>query len=155
MAVRRLLILMVVLLGVSALAAALLPSRPPDDEDTESTATEAVATGTTTADETAPPEPGREGVALDATITVGGEQIPVVKPVEVGDQLSLTVKCRCSDLVEIPALGLVESVGPASPAHFDLLPPDEGSYGIRLIDADKVVARIEVENGVKKRARGE
>ena len=149
MGTRRLLIVMLVLLGTAALSVALLPNRPVDDDETESTAEKT---------ETAPPDPTPEGKALGATIEVGGEQVPVVKPVEVGDQLSLTVKCKCFDAVEIPALDAIGNVTPDSPVRFDLLPPAAGSYGIRLTGADRVVARIEVQprdDGAKSRAREE
>ena len=144
MAARRLLIVMLVLLGISTLAAALVPT-PSSQEGDEGTASETT--------ETKPPDPLPIGEGLRAEIEVGGNEIPVVgsrqKPVEVGDQLALKVRCDCSDLVEIPALGLVEAVSPEAPAHFDLLPLNPGSYGIRLVDADRVVARIEVEKPEK------
>lgn len=142
MAARRLLIVMLVLLGVSTLAAALVPT-PEPQEDEESTASQPTATE--------PRDPLPKGEKLQAEIEVGGEKVPVVgsrdRPVAVGDQLALEVRCKCSDLVEIPALGLVQAVSPGTPARFDLLPASAGSYGIRLLDADTVAARIEVTEG--------
>src|SRR5262245_41193470 len=144
MAARRLLIVMLVLLGISTLAAALVPPRALRDDGTGST-----AATTTEPAETAAPNPVPAGTLLEAEIEVGGHDIPVVgtesQPVRVGDQLELSVTCHCRDLLEIPALGLVDAVAPDTPATFDLLPTQPGSYGIRLVEEGRVVARIEVE----------
>lgn len=136
MAARRLLIVMLILLGISTLAAALVPPQSARDESSGSTATAQT--------ETTPTDKLPNGKALSATIAVGGDQIPVV-PVKLGDQLTLTVKSDRADLLEIPALGLVEAVAPGSPARFEVLAEERGSYGIRFVEADRVVARIEVE----------
>jgi hypothetical protein len=143
MAARRLLIVMLILLGISTLVAALVPPKSVRDADSESTSTALT--------ETAPADIPPAGRKLKATpITVGGDQIPVVE-IEVGDHLPLTVKSDRADLLEIPALGLVEAVAPGSPAHFDVLATDPGSYGIRFVEADRVVAKIVVEEQAKKK----
>lgn len=156
MAARRLLILMLVLLGVSTLAAALVPTPGREDEGEETEATTAPATT-----EAAPakarkgdgpaPEGGRH---LQARIEVGGEKIPVV-PVAVGDQLTLEIRSKHRGLLEIPALGRVEAVSPGTSAFFYLLARERVSYGIRFVGAEKVVARIEVEPASRPRARAE
>lgn len=140
MAARRLLIIMLILLGISTLAAALVPTRSPNEGDSESTAAETT--------EAEIPDPLPAGDGLVAKIEVGGKKTPVV-PMKLGDQLSLTVRSRRSDLLEIPALGLVEPISPGTPVLFNILPENEGSYGIRMVEADRVVARIEVEKPKK------
>jgi hypothetical protein len=137
MAARRLLIVMLVLLGVSSLAAALVGNRPISGEGTGSTIASELPT------ETAPPDTVPRGKRLGAEISVGGNRVKVV-PIEVGDQLALSVEVAKADLVEIPALGLLEAAARDAPARFDVLATEPGSYGVRLVDADRLVARIEV-----------
>jgi hypothetical protein len=143
MAARRLLIVMLVLLGISTLAAALIPPQSLREGTTGSTATEETET---TAPDTVP-----KGEALGFDFTVEKDKIAVLRA-EVGDQLSIKVRCKCTDLVEIPKLGRLDPVTPGSPVTFDVLAREKGSYGIRLVEADRVVARIEVEAAAKSRA---
>ena len=139
MAARRLLIIMLVLLGISTLAAALVDTRSFREE----------GTGSTIASETEPTEPPDtvpEGKALGISVVVGGAKVKVI-PMQVGDQLELIVRSPKTDLLEIPALGLLEPVAPNAPARFDVLAQESGSYGVRLVNADRVVARIDVSGG--------
>jgi hypothetical protein len=162
MAARRLLILMLVLLGLSTLAAALMDpgrleqDRPGSAEGTETTAanagaeTSAKPEGADNAKATAGARDREEaraaegpgGKRLGASIVIGRE-VKVV-PIRVGDQLALRVKWDRPGLVEIPALGLLEPVAPGAPARFDVLGTDAVSYGVRLLDPGRLVARIEV-----------
>jgi hypothetical protein len=140
MAARRLLIVMLVLLAVSTLAAALVPPRA-FREDTESSPTGTEATETATEPAPAPAPSGQE---VQARIFVGGPKIPVV-PVALGDQLALTVCSReAIDLIEIPLVGRVDPISPGVPVHFNLLLESQGSYALRFVERDAVVARIEV-----------
>jgi hypothetical protein len=140
-AARRLLIVMLVLLGISTLAAALVPQQVRNDDDAGSTAATTESTGTEVL-EADQPDAVPEGKLLNAEIEVGGREVPVVgtdeKPIRVGDQLELTVRCECTDLLEIPGLGRVEPVSPSLPARFDLLPRQPGPYGIRLLEGGRV-----------------
>lgn len=145
-AARRLLIVMLVLLGLSTLAAALVPTRSERDgtESTGSTASEPVETF---------PDPLPKGEPVRAGVKVDGKTIPVV-PIGLGDQLTLLVCSRRTDLLEIPDIGRVEPVSPATPAYFNLLPEEPGSYAINFVSDERLAARIEV--GAKRsRARGE
>ncbi len=140
MAARRLLIVMLVLLGVSTLAAALVPPRSAREGSTTSTTTEATETG--------PLDTVPRGEGKSARIEVDSNRISVV-PVALGDQLSLTIASDRADLVEIPAIGLIDSLGPNGPALFNVFASRVGSYGIRLVEADRLVGRIEVTGGQK------
>src|SRR5512138_965647 len=96
MAARRLLIVMLVLLGLSTLAAALVPQHALRGGTTGSTTTTQPTQSTTT-----PETPA--GRSLSVEIFVGGKKVPVVaaplckkrkprcEPLHVGDQLSLQV----------------------------------------------------------------
>ncbi|MGH2955437.1 MAG: hypothetical protein ACRDL6_00380 [Solirubrobacterales bacterium] len=134
MAARRLLIVMLILLGLSTLAAALVPRESLRDGTTETT---------TEPTESTEPEVVPAGKALRTTIRADRRRIQVI-PLLAGDQLSLTVTSKRSDQVEIPGLGLVQAVGPAAPARFELLAREQQTYGVRLVDARRLIARIEV-----------
>jgi hypothetical protein len=150
MAARRLLIVMLVLLGLSTLAAALIPPQALREgtTDTASTTEEAV---------TAPPETPTRGKHLAAKVTVKKGKRPVV-PIKVGDQLSLVVRLAPGlrpDQLEMPAFGLVDAVGPDEPARFEILAQSAGSYKIRFVSNKRTAARIEVQKrGTHKRDKG-
>lgn len=152
MAARRLLIVMIVLLGLSTLAAALVPTGPrPGSDETTETQTETMQTQPEAA-EGAPP-----GRFFTATVNARSRKVEVV-PLSLGDQLSLQVRSGAFDQVELPAFGLVHAVGPYAPATFDLLADRPGTFAIRLVDAGRVVGRIRVTpSGAKpgpRRGRG-
>lgn len=147
MAARRLLIVMLILLGLSTLAAALVDTDAVRNDGTGSTVSGESATSTRTGGtepaaaseaEAAKPAGKRLGLAIDI-----GRRVKVI-PVEVGDQLTLRVRWNRSGLVEIAALGLLEPVAPGAPARFDLLAREPANYGVRLLDPERLVARIEV-----------
>jgi hypothetical protein len=149
MAARRLLIVMLVLLGLSTLAAALVPQHSLRDNTTGSTTTTQPAETTTTA---APP-PGR---SLSVEIAVGRDKVPVVansicnkpkpacEPLHVGDQLSLQVLSKAQSQLEIPSFGLIGVASPNAPALFELLPQQAGRIGVLFASTRKVAARIVV-----------
>jgi hypothetical protein len=150
MAARRLLIVMLVLLGLSTLAAALVPQHSLRGGTTTSQTTTTQPTETTT---TAPPPPGR---SLSVEIVVGGKKVPVVagplckarkprcEPLHVGDQLSLEVLSKKHGELEIPAFGLLGVASDNSPAFFQLLPREPATLGVLFTTPRRVAARIEV-----------
>lgn len=145
MAARRLLLVMLVLLGVSTLAALMAPSRPLQDAGTTSTATTET---TTEATETIPEDTVPRGKRLGIAIDVSDGKVRVV-PIQAGDQLALTISSEKPAQLEIPAFGLLETVGPGLPARFDLLAERAGSFGVKTVDGGRVVARIEVSPAPK------
>jgi hypothetical protein len=149
MAARRLLIVMLILLGVSTLAAALVPPRSLREGTNEGTNSTTATQPTQTATVVSPP-PTRH---LSFKIVVGGHKLPVIacanrkdpcRPIRVGDQLSLRVFSRRPAELEIPEFGLVGAASPVSPARFELLPELAGTFGILVAGSRKVVARIQV-----------
>jgi hypothetical protein len=152
MAARRLLIVLLVLLGLSTLAAALVPNR---------TLNEGSSTGTTTTQPTTAPTATPNPAYLRPTkITVGGKKFPVVSPIHVGDQLRLLVRSRFPAEIEIPEFGLLGFASPEAPARFELLPDTPGRFGILFAASGKPAAQIEVvaptgsEQGDKKTKKG-
>jgi hypothetical protein len=143
MAARRLLIVMLVLLGLSTLAAALIPQSPSEEGSTQTT-----TPATTTAPEPSP-------LFLRPTkITVGGKKLPVVSPVRVGDQLTLIVRSRIPAQIEIPEFGQLAFAAPDAPARFELLAETPGTVGILFATTGKVAAQIRVVPLGKKQQKG-
>jgi hypothetical protein len=134
---------MLILLGLSTLAAALVPPRSLEqgtDETTATTATEPAETATV---------PFSDIVGVQFVIKVGPKEAPIkVVPLKPGQQLALTVRSDRTGLLEIPAIGRFEPVSPDTSAYFNLLLPATGSYAINFIGTGltrgRLVARIEV-----------
>ncbi len=138
MAARRLLIVMLILLGLSTLAAALVP---------QGALRNGTTTGTTTTQSipTTPSVPITDVLPPAAKITVGGKKFPVVAPVDVGDQLTLLVRSRRPKQIAIPEFGLIGFASTEdTPARFELLPSTPGTFGILFAASGKVVGQIEV-----------
>jgi hypothetical protein len=135
-AARRLLIVMLVLLGISVLGGTLLPSQR-SEERTGTTETTEAPTETTARDEVP------QGRLLTQELRVSPDRVYKIE-IAVGDQLQLTVRSSKPDQVEIPRLGLVDTVDRFAPARFDVLATEPGSYPIRLIETDRTIGRIAV-----------
>jgi hypothetical protein len=134
MAARRLLIVMVVLLVLSSVAAALVPPPP------ESTTT----TDETTTGEGAHQTPKRRTGSL-VTARVNAEaHRPERIALAVGDQLSLTVISKSFRQIAVRGLGLLEPAESGSPARFNVLLEGPGSFLVRPLNENRVIARIEV-----------
>jgi hypothetical protein len=148
-AARRLLILLLVLLGISMLATALAPVRD-DDEKTssETTTTSTSTTETTATTATAPSEPATTGAVFARTIDANAKGIAVIHSLYVGDELQLTVTSKRPGQIAIPELGQIEAVSAYGPARFDLFLDEAGVYRIRL-DADDLVGKIVVTPGAR------
>lgn len=138
MAARRLLIVLLVLLGISAALAVLAPQRDGGGEP-ETTAPRK--------DQPALPGSG-EGAHYEVQINADTEKIDAVGtgevPLRVGDQVALAVRSRRSDQVEIPAFGLIEAVSRDGPASFDLLLERPGAFAVRLVHEGRTVGRLYV-----------
>jgi hypothetical protein len=149
MAARRLLIVMLILLGISSALAIVLPKPGRDDPPPEKSAATGAngATGTTGADEkddasgeSSFPDADENEEDADAKAEAGSaryESVRLVagKPVEIearpGSRLVLTVKSQEGSAVEIEGLGLTGFADPYAPAIFDLILPSEpGRYAV-------------------------
>jgi hypothetical protein len=118
---RRALILLALVLGLTALAASLAP--PPAQEQA-STPPASSAPGTTAEGELRvrfrDPPPHRR---------------PATREVAPGRALDLTVAAKEPGQARIPLLGRVASVTPADPARFNLLTPSDGRYDVHFVPA--------------------
>jgi hypothetical protein len=134
-AARRLIFVMLALLVVSTFAATFAAQQQSD-------------TGESTAED-APggPDGGRAlGPPVELNVNAAGEGRERME-VPLDRRLSLDVTSARADLVSIPRLGLVEDVAAGSPAHFDLLISERGTYAVRLVDAGRTVATLDARDG--------
>ena len=118
-------------LVLSSAAAALIPVS--DEPDPGSSSTPSTDTA-----------PSGELVKRTLRVTAAESQEPRTIRLRLGDQLVLRVTSKVADQVEISGLGELDDVGRDSPASFDLLPPEPGTYAVRLVDAEHIVGRIVV-----------
>lgn len=112
---------MLVLVGTSTLAAALVP--PPSERASTST--------TSTSPRTSEVPTG--GELVRATINAGSRRLERVR-VPLGDQLALRVRSRRPGQIEVGGLGLLDDVAPLSPARFDILAVREGRFEVRRLE---------------------
>lgn len=120
---------MIVLLVLSSAAAALVPV---------GTGPGTTSTSTTTSTERPP-----AGRLLKRTLNTGAPKPQTIK-LSVGDQLQLRVISHTADQVEIRRLGEIADVDRDSPATFDLLATDQGTYPVRLVEAREDVGYLVV-----------
>jgi hypothetical protein len=141
MAARRVLIVLLVLLGLSTLAAALVPQRTLRDGDTTATTT----TQSTTTAPTATPNPAfRRPTKIAVGKDAGGKKVFPLVRVDVGDQFTLLVRSSVPAEIAIPEFGQVAFASPNTPARFELLPQTPGTFGILFAASGKPAGQIEV-----------
>ena len=172
MAARRLVIVMLVLLGISTLAAALVPA-PDRDRAEEQTAAEdrPEQKGQAPAEEPQPqpdedsqePEQPEEPLQTPADPLDGGETVPPavrsglvyarvdfpggepqIIRVLPGSQVNLVVTSSQDegDNIVLPDFGLTDTVSEYGPARFDVLIEEAGRYEIRAQDAGELIGTI-------------
>lgn len=136
---RRFLLLVALLMGLTAVAASLAPRQ----------ATVTPRAPTTTP---APPAATTEAPELEAvtgaprTVTraVDAEAAPSRIAVREGDTLVLEVSAGEVGSVILDGIDRIEPVDPDSPARFEVLMDDPGSYALRLLDSGRRVATVDV-----------
>lgn len=126
---------MLVLLGLSTLAAALVPQRTLNDRTNGTTTATQATTTTATSTPTA--------VTPQIAITVGPKKLPLVQA-HVGDRFTLLVTSIRPKEISIPEFGLVGFATPDAPARFELLSQTAGTFGILFAASEKVAAKLEV-----------
>jgi hypothetical protein len=126
---RRALLLFAIVLGLAAVATSV--SRTPDRRDgaREPAASDPVA-------DAAP------GPAAPAQLEFAPEAKPPTEELDAGRAATVTVRVAQPGQVAIDGLGLSATADPLTPARFDVLSDDEGSYPLRLHPADGAEALI-------------
>ncbi len=130
MAGRRFLLLIALLLGLTAVAASLVPR-----------------------DRSSSPNAGEPSAAQPAgattesrTETLTASEDPQRLVIERGELIALEVSADERDAVSIPGLGLMDAVDPDSPATFTILADVPGDYPVELLEADRRIGTLEVQD---------
>ena len=126
MLARRLMVLVLVLTGVTLVAALLAP--PPREP-------------------AAPQTGGAEApaeIAEPVEITLDTAEGQRDAEVSEGDIVHLIVRSSRNDSVELRGLDLIRTVAPDTPAEFDVLADAPGDYPIVLLDAAETVGNLRV-----------
>jgi hypothetical protein len=126
---RRLLIIVAVLMGITALTAGL--TAPPSRRGEPVLTTPPTTRATT------------DAALVQRTIDADATRPPTVA-VEQGDALHLTVRADALDSVELEGLGLVQALAPDSPALFDVLADEAGTYPVVLTGSGRRVGAVRV-----------
>jgi len=125
---RRLLVLLVVLIGLTVLATAVAPRPAPPEVASE------------------PPPAGtaaEQRVVRAELSGAAGASAPVVEAPE-GALVELVVTAPQRDTVTIAGLDRLEAVDPLSPARFELFVDRPGRYEVRLEELGRVVGVLEL-----------
>jgi hypothetical protein len=123
---RRLLIMLAVLMGLTALAAGVAPRQPVRDDGVVSTPS---------------PEARPASAPVERTLDARLSDQRVVA--RVGQLVVITVEAGALDSVSLDELG-IEPVEPDSPARFELLAEVPGDYPIELLQADRTIGSLEI-----------
>lgn len=137
---RRLLVLMAVLLGLTALATSLAPRPGLGGRGAAPAPSQTPARGPSALR----PDASR---VIARTLVADPGRVPAVVRARVGDTVQLSVKGDVLDSVELVGLDQISTLEPGSPARFELLADAKGRFGIRLLDADRSIGRLEVRAG--------
>ncbi len=131
MLARRLLILAVVLMLLTALAAAIAPR-------------DRVEPGTPVQDPASVLEPTGKTVTRSISAKAGSETSVKVRR---GDMLELEVEGDTLDTVLLERLDRLDGIEPTTPARFNMLvEAPAGTYPIRLIESDTRIGRIQISD---------
>ena len=132
MAARRLLIVMVVLLGLSTLSWALVPPPEENSDRPQKAAPSEGDAGKKGETEAKPAKP--EPRVITARMEVSNEA-PKVVVVQPGDELRLEVSGSVGEDIEIPDFGLTDTMTPDAPARFSLIVDPKGEFEVRAVES--------------------
>jgi hypothetical protein len=136
---RRLIILVAVLMGLTALAASVAPPPETARRARPTPTAPPVASSPTPTAGTAPASAGVVTRHIDATTP----RAPVTITVPRGDTLQLAVDVGAPDTVVLDDLDL-QAATPGSPAQFELLADTPGEFPLRLLEAERALGVIRV-----------
>jgi hypothetical protein len=128
MLARRLLIALALLMAITALAAGLAPRESALREDASPTSQASVA-------------PTAEPVEATLDAASEGQRVQA----EVGQIVRIVVNTDELDSVQLADFG-TETADPESPARFELLAEDPGTYPIELLEAERKIGELEISD---------
>jgi hypothetical protein len=142
---RRLLLLVAVLMGLTALAASIAPRNTGTDEPSTPPGRPGTVVAPTTTPELGPaaPAPADEDVVEEKLSAAEGAS-PVRVRARPGQTVKLEVRGGATLFDEVVLAGLdrVEAIAPEAPAHFEIYMDQPGRFEIRLVDADRRLGEL-------------
>lgn len=151
LAARRLIIVMLILLGVSTAMAVIAPGqrdRDPKEETSSATGPTGATgdTGSSGPDGAGIPEPSDPNLAVETVKPPGKDDKPPVVTAEAAGRLVLTVETGTPTDVTIPEFGRTEAATEYAPAVFDLiLPTKTGRFKVVDADSGDTIAEIKTK----------
>ena len=127
MLARRLMVLVLVLTGVTLVAALLAPA-PRQPSTNQTGGAEAPSAGL------------EEPLVIQLDTAEGQRDVEVSE----GDIVHLSVHSLRHDSIELRGLDLIRTVAPETTADFDLLADEPGDYPIVLLAADEIVGTLRI-----------
>lgn len=149
---RRLLVLVAVLMGLTALAASVpdrQPASPPPVTSAPPAATAPPSASDPPTRETPPPADDDDPNPSEGPSTVVRGELsadPNAQPrrveARVGDIVRLRVRGNTLDAVLLPSLDRLEPVQPEAPARFEILAERPGTYPVTLVEARRQIGEL-------------
>lgn len=130
---RRLLIVLAVLIGLSALAAGVNTRQP----------TGGATQGAPESDASAAEPSGPSRTISRRISTDSGESATI--EATVGDTVVLTVASPELDTVSLEGIGKIEAIDPQSPARIELYADTPGEYPIVLLQSERRIGTLTIE----------
>jgi hypothetical protein len=137
---RRLLLLVAVLMGLTALAASVAPRDTGTDEPPTPPGRPGTVVEPTQTPELAPAAPHEDMV--EETLSAAKGASPVRVRARPGQTVKLDVQGRVFDEVALIGLDQVEAIAPEAPAHFELYLDQPGRFEIRLLQANRRLGEL-------------
>jgi hypothetical protein len=132
---RRILVLVAVLMGLTALAASLTP--PPQPQQRGGRAVSPSPTPVVA-------EPGPAAAARTVSARFSADGSPRRIDARTGDTIVLDVSAAEPDTVVIDDLAVSEPVDAESPAHVEIYADAPGRYPIELLDAGRRIGAVRI-----------
>jgi hypothetical protein len=139
---RRLLLLVAVLMGLTALAASVAP-RQTGDAPTPPVPGRTATPQPTQTPELAPGTAQPQDVIVEAMSAAKGASASRVRA-RPGQTLQLTVQGAVFDEVHIGGLDRFAAIAPEAPAYFELFLDQTGRFPVTLVDAGRRLGEIDV-----------
>jgi len=135
---RRLLVLVVLLLVLLAVANAIAPR---ESTQTQPATPAPVTTPSAPVAQPVPPAPG----TVELSLSTARAGVRNVVRAHMGDLVHLVVTAGEPGSVQLSGYDLIEPVDSDSPAEFDFVADQAGTFTVRLLDSGAVVGRLRVK----------
>jgi hypothetical protein len=139
---RRLLLLVAVLMGLTALAASIAPRDTGTDEPPTAPGRPGTVVEPTVTPEAPAAAPAPEEDVIEETLSAAAGASPVRVRARPGQTVKLEVQGQIFDEVVLTGLDRVEAIAPEAPARFEMYMDQPGRFEIRLLGADRRLGEL-------------